>query len=270
MRSQRYYDNTNNRLVYISQPANAKYWDNHWQTQGAAEKYLSEIPYKNYVVQTTLRYVKKGGVILEGGCGKATFSHYFSKLGYQPIALDFAENTIAALQERVPYVNPMLGDVHNLALPANSVDAYWSLGVIEHFYEGYEKIIHEAYRVIKPGGYLLLTCPTMSIWRTLRAKRNFYPPWQIHEKELQDQFYQFALDKLRVKQDLEQNGFKVHKIQKVNGTKGFKEDSPKIEKIIDALIAKNKSAINLGMTLLEELFLVSIFNHVALYICQKG
>jgi len=38
-----------------------------------------------------------------------------------------------------------------LKFPNNFFDGYWTLGVIEHFWEGYNQIIEEAKRVIKPG-----------------------------------------------------------------------------------------------------------------------
>ena len=40
---------------------------------------------------------------------------------------------------------------------------------IEHFIDGYDAILSEMYRVIKEGGYLFLTVPSMSIIRKVKA-----------------------------------------------------------------------------------------------------
>ena len=56
-----------------------------------------------------------------------------------------------------PELHPVLGDVRNLPLEDDSVDGYWSLGVIEHLYDGYGDIFREMYRVIRRDGYLFLT-----------------------------------------------------------------------------------------------------------------
>jgi len=53
-------------------------------------------------------------------------------------------------------------DVRKLNFPDHYFDGYWSLGVIEHFYKGYDEIIHKIYRVLHPGGFLFLTVPEMS------------------------------------------------------------------------------------------------------------
>ena len=46
-----------------------------------------------------------------------------------------------------------------MSFPDNHFDAYLSLGVIEHWEEGPQQAIDEAYRVIKPGGYFFVSTP---------------------------------------------------------------------------------------------------------------
>ena len=68
--------------------------------------------------------------------------------GYRTIGMDFAPKTVESLKHHRPEVCQVLGDVRNLSLENESVDGYWSLGVIEHFYEGFDKIIQESYRIL--------------------------------------------------------------------------------------------------------------------------
>ena len=44
-------------------------------------------------------------------------------------------------------------DLDDLPVEDESVDGYWSLGVIEHFYDGYGEILSEMHRVIKRDGF---------------------------------------------------------------------------------------------------------------------
>ena len=65
-------------------------------------------------------------------------------------------------------------DVRNLNFDDGFFDGYWSLGVIEHFYEGYERIIKEVNRVIKRNGFVFLTFPSLSFLRKFKSKWGLY------------------------------------------------------------------------------------------------
>lgn len=47
-------------------------------------------------------------------------------------------------------------DVRKLQFADGFFDGYWSLGVIEYFWEGYNEIVNEVKRVIKPGMFSVL------------------------------------------------------------------------------------------------------------------
>jgi len=63
--------------------------------------------------------------------------------------------------------------------------------VIEHFWEGYNEILKEAKRVLKPKGYLFLTFPYMSPLRKFRANLGLYRILDFNNKSKNDDFYQF-------------------------------------------------------------------------------
>jgi SAM-dependent methyltransferase len=52
----------------------------------------------------------------------------------------------------------IVADAHNIPLPDNSVDAIFSLAVLEHVADP-QKVVSEMYRVLKPGGYLYSEIP---------------------------------------------------------------------------------------------------------------
>ena len=137
----RHYDPNHNRLVYIESRADEECWDGHWGMMDVSLLYKPGVPPFHFVVNTTRKYLPTASLILEGGAGLAQNSWYLYLAGYRTIALDFAKKTVEFLKQHRPAVCPLLGDVRDLSLENDrlendSVDGYWSLGVIEHFYDG--------------------------------------------------------------------------------------------------------------------------------------
>ncbi len=219
----RYYDPHDNRLVYIESRASENYWDKHWREFDASTIYRPSVPPFNFVVNTTRKYLPPDSLILEGGAGLALNCWYLYLANYKTIAIDFAPQTVAFLQANRPEVSPVLGDVRNLAIKRESVDGYWSLGVIEHFYDGYQAIMNEMHRVIKKDGYLFLTFPHMSKLRQFKAQNGTYATWRGQDAQ-PDDFYQFALDDRRVIGNFEKNGFKLVKKRCFDALKGLKDE----------------------------------------------
>lgn len=192
----RYFDPQHNRLVCIRERADEAFWDATWERQSRAHLYPTSGLRSHLFTSVTRKWLPSGGRILEGGCGLAWLAWRLHLLGYHVDALDYASRTIDFLKEQVPEVNPVLGDVMALPFEEGSFDGYWSVGVIEHFYEGYQPILAEAARVLKPGGFLFATFPHMSRLRRARARRGAYSLWS--EEASTDNFYQFMLDEERV------------------------------------------------------------------------
>ncbi len=139
----KYSDIENNRLVYIGNKADPEYWDKEWLKLQKDTVYEEKIPKFNIMLNLTKNYLPIGSKIIEGGAGLASLSWYLYLSGYKTIALDYASKTIKYLQKTVPQVNPVIGDVSKLNIESESVDGYWSIGVIEHFNKGYASILNE-------------------------------------------------------------------------------------------------------------------------------
>ena len=54
------------------------------------------------------------------------------------------------------------GDILDLKYPDAHFDAYISQGVIEHFEEGPQQALNEAWRVLKPDGLAFITVPYLN------------------------------------------------------------------------------------------------------------
>lgn len=230
-----YYDKENKRLVQIEERAAVPdFWDRHWE----AEKFKGIIEggeNNKFVLKTLNKYIPdKKGKILEGGCGMGRVVYCMQAHGYESVGVDFAEKTIERVKETFPELDVRVRDVRDLQFPDNYFTGYWSIGVIEHFWNGYHDILKEMRRVLIPGGYLFLTFPYMSPLRKLKAKLGLYEEFKGEGKE---NFYQFALDPETVINDFEAIGFKLLDKKPIGGLKGFKDTinmfKPLLQKLYD-------------------------------------
>jgi len=231
----KFYDKGNKRIIIFEKLATYEFWDKQWQTDNFAEK-VKAGKNNRFIKKFTSKFLQPGEKILEGGCGIGQNVYGLKVLGYDAYGVDFAKNTISKIKEHFPEIKVYVQDVRKLDFPDNFFSGYWSLGVIEHSGEGYDEILKEAKRVIKPGGYLFLTFPYMSPLRKLKAKTGIY---ELFESNLKfDNFYQSILDYEKVKSDVEKYAFELVLKHPFDATKGLKDEvswlRPILQKIYDS------------------------------------
>ena len=230
----RYFDPVRNLLIYIESKADPSFWDSHWKLDKNITKILGV---KNtFVSRITKQYLKpKDGIILDGGCGKGTIVASLKHNRYRVIGIDYAKKTVNILNQYLPELDIRLGDVRDLPFEDNYFIGYWSIGVIEHFWEGYESIAFEMSRVLQDNGYLFLTFPYMSPLRRMKARLGLYDLWQ--ETMPTNDFYQFALNSKLVIEDFQKLGFKLVMTLPFDGIKGTKDEiaiiKPLLQKLYD-------------------------------------
>jgi len=230
-----YYDRENNRLVYIGESTSPDFWDSHWDVENLREKIIKGKK-SRFVLRTLQKYIPdKKGKILEGGCGIGEVIYCMHAHGYRAIGMDFAKKTIQRVKETIPELDVRVGDVRDLPFLDDYFVGYWSIGVIEHFWDGYYVIIKEMRRVLISGGYVFLTFPSMSPLRKLKAKIGLYEESKGGEEK--EGFYQFVLDPDRVTRDLKASGFELIEKRAQSGLKGFKDEvrifKPLVQELYD-------------------------------------
>jgi ubiquinone/menaquinone biosynthesis C-methylase UbiE len=217
----KYYDKNNKQLIFINRKANPDFWDQRWGVNEKITK-IKNIK-RSFVSKITGKYItKRDGRILEGGCGKGHYVASLTNSGYQCIGLDFANQTVAALNKYIPELDIRHGDVRKLPFVDNYFIGYWSIGVIEHFWEGYEPIIKEASRVVSRNGYLFLIFPYMSFLRRLKARLGLYDEYS--EELAPKDFYQFALNPKAVISNIISHDFKLIKTKHRTGILGAQKE----------------------------------------------
>jgi len=218
----RFYDSVNDRLVYVDNKANECFWDVHWNKYDI-EQAIKLATLNRLILVPTHKYLFKGAQILEGGCGLGQNVWSLQKNGYDAYGIDYAEDTVKKVNAVIPELKVSCCDVRRLKFENDFFDGYWSLGVVEHFYEGFDTIAHEMNRVIKPGGYLFLTFPCMSKFRRRKVRLGKYKIWKENPSEL-DNFYQFALPEESVISHFLNDGFTLIEKKSIGGLKGFKDE----------------------------------------------
>ncbi len=224
---QRFFDSNHRRLVYVDSRADSEFWDQQWATHNL-EALLSAPPLSHYnreILQTTRRYLEAGSRILEGGCGLGDKVALLTQHGFETWGVDFAKQTVERANTAAPDLKITVGDVRHLDFDDSTFDGYWSLGVIEHFFEGYGQIRQEMFRVLRPGGFLFLSFPALSRLRALKGKLGILRPWR-EEDDLARRFYQFALDPSHVADDFERHGFTLRQRRNWSGFEGFEDEVP--------------------------------------------
>lgn len=230
----RFYDKKNNRLVYIGESSDSNFWDRHWSKNTFDKIYNSAFSPFDYVIANTKKYLAAKSKIIEGGCGLGQQVLKLQNLNYEIIGIDYAKKTVQLVNKLKPEINIKLGDVRKLDFADNYFDGYWSFGVIEHFYNGFDEILLEMKRILKKDGFLFVTFPHMSKLRKMKANRNKYPVWE-NDSELIKQFYQFALDEEQIISKFNENGFTLIKKQHLDGVKGLKDESKRLKKILQKI-----------------------------------
>lgn len=108
----------------------------------------------------------KGRKFLDAGCGTGLFSKVACDRGADVYSMDLGENLLNEVKKKCNS-NRVVGSILEIPFPDNTFDIVMSSEVIEHVPDP-KKAIAELYRVLKPGGIMVLTTPNkfwyFAIW----------------------------------------------------------------------------------------------------------
>jgi len=139
--------------------------------------------------------------ILDMGCGTGWFSEELAKIG-EATGVELSEAAVSFARSRYPHATFTAGNVLEMALPAAHFEVVVSLEVIAHV-EDQDGYLAQAARVLKPGGYLVIT--TVNKFVHDRTDWSEDSPGHIR----------YWLDRRSLKQLLNRHGFRVLRVTSV-------------------------------------------------------
>lgn len=98
----------------------------------------------------------QGKKILDVGAGTGRISIPLSDLGGEVFALDSSEEMLKVLKRKKPHITTILGDAEHMPFKNNMFDIVLATFMIVHLKDP-TRFFDEAYRVLKPGGQLVVT-----------------------------------------------------------------------------------------------------------------
>ena len=126
------------------------------------------------------RWMGPGGQVLDLGCGNGYGTAFLKEsAGRRVIGCDRSRTALTFAQGRYRSLAPTFiqGDATELPIRSNSLDTVVSYEMIEHVQDD-KRLVAEVYRVLKPGGYVIVSTPNRVITGTVDQPAN---PFHVRE-----------------------------------------------------------------------------------------
>jgi ubiquinone/menaquinone biosynthesis C-methylase UbiE len=188
--------------------------------QQLCERYYAGRKFHDAIYREEIcKHLSSGIRLLDAGCGRyLKFSKEFAGVA-QVVGIDL-ESELETRNANSPY--GVRGNLDYLPFPAGSFDLVISRSVIEHL-ESPGKVFQEFYRVLKPGGRVILLTPNKYDYVSIIAA---YTPYKLH-RALVSRIFQVPADDVyptlyrantpaRLTKELQAVGFHKQQLQTIN------------------------------------------------------
>lgn len=198
----------NGRLAWYGDDATDAFWSQYWQKRITASYYENLMKVKiesTFIGKTIQKELSTNDKIIEAGCGAGHWVSILNHHGFNDVlGIDYSIDLVKRIKEINPGLNIEYGDALNIQMTDDQVDAYLSFGVIEHRSKGPEPFLKEAYRIIRPGGKVIITVPCVGLLRKLKAKLGMYK-----DSSNNLPFFQYGFQKQELHDILVTIGFEI-------------------------------------------------------------
>lgn len=153
--------------LYCRKSPDNGYWDANWSAMPDDVLRHSLRHTKRLGVHGRFfrRWLPRDGVVLEAGCGTGLWVNRLNNNGWRSIGVDSAAETIRRAKRICPSLNLITADIRRLPFEDETIAAYLSLGVLEHFESGAATVLAEGVRVLRHNGIALIAVPYINAFR---------------------------------------------------------------------------------------------------------
>jgi ubiquinone/menaquinone biosynthesis C-methylase UbiE len=177
------------------------------------------------------KYARSGDKVLDLGCGSGRLNKLFAGVdGIDYTGTDVSQGLISIAKKKYPDRRFILTDFFKLPFKKKTYDKIFCLSVIHHIpsAELRQKFLHEARRVLKPNGRLIITA--WSVWDNKKVKRinlkfklrrilfltkmdknDIFLPFRDNRGKILAQRYLHCFKKQELLQLIKRAGFKIEK-----------------------------------------------------------
>jgi len=213
-----------NRLAWFGESANEEFWSSYWLKNLSKSFYekLRDIKLEeSHLGKILSEQLERDYKILEAGCGAGKWVSILNSNGYDNTqGIDYSSELTDHINRINQNLNVSCGDALHIDITDNYFDAYLSFGVIEHRIEGPDPFIIEAFRVVKPGGKVIITVPCVGLLRLLKAKIGLY-----QDETEKMPFFQYGFQRTEINKLLEKYQFKIIKNRYIDFDRLWIEES---------------------------------------------
>lgn len=190
------------RLVFLGKQPDVAFWQ-EWAERKSLAGQMTDASHQRLVPGVIRRFLSGGCRVLDAGCGTGAWLVLMRDMGYDAQGLEWSAPVVRKVASEAPALPIIVGDILALPYREETFDAYFSMGVVEHFEEGPHLALREARRVLKEGGIALIAVPFFNWLRKTKATLGSY------KGDAGAEFYQYAFDAGEFSSILAGCGFRV-------------------------------------------------------------
>lgn len=177
----------------FQEPEVAKNYDAYYQTELGREVDRIEKEMISELIADLPR-----ASLLDLGCGTGHWSGYFEKEGFSVTGVDASEAMLRYAEQRELAADLLKAPAEALPFAGGSFDAIATIAMLE-FVDSREKVVQEMYRVLKPGGHLIVGALNLdsAIGKNQKMDPVFEHANLFREEELSGAFQPFEILSLK-------------------------------------------------------------------------
>lgn len=182
-------------------------WQKHWERRPLDKLLAAFAGGRLGEMEKLVPHLPQDGPILEAGCGLGQLVYALDERGFDIEGVDYAADTVAAVQKAAPHLKLRVGDVYKLDVADGHYAGYISIGVFEHQIESPADGLRETRRVLRSGGVACIALPHLNQERARWLKK--VPVVEPGARHRGFDFYQYYYSEAEIRDHLAAAGLEL-------------------------------------------------------------